>query len=83
MASKRASRIALPGRVAALESKVAQLERELEALKPRPRAAKPVAAPVPRGPRCPGCSLPVEPGAKGTCPWCGFVFDAAGAPRRR
>jgi hypothetical protein len=61
---------------------VARLETELEALRPKPREVKPAVV-VPRGPRCPGCSLPVEPGAKGTCPWCGFVFETAKARRRR
>lgn len=35
-------------------------------------------------PRCPGCLLELPKGRKGeTCTWCGFVFAAVEAPRKR
>jgi hypothetical protein len=84
MAKRRSTRSAghgLPERLAVLEERVTRLERDLSAFAPRRREPAKVAPP--RGPRCPGCSLPVEAGARGTCPWCGFVFDTVPAARRR
>lgn len=79
---KRSKPRTLGVRVAELEARLAVLERELAALRPAP---KKTSAPEPErsGIRCPGCSLPVQSIARGTCPWCGFVFDAVRAPKRR
>jgi len=86
MAKRRSTRSAghalLPERLAVLEERVTRLERDLSALAPR-RRSEPVKVAPPRGPRCPGCSLPVEAHARGTCPWCGFVFETVPAVRRR
>ena len=79
---KRSKPKTLGARVAELEVRLACLERELAALRPAPKRVLP---PEPKRPgiRCPGCSLPVQSIARGTCPWCGFVFDAVRAPKRR
>ena len=81
--SKRSKRSAapVPKRLTALEQRVAVLEKELAVLKPKPK--EPPAPPKRTGPRCPGCSLPVDGVVHGTCPWCGFVFNTVPMARRR
>ena len=78
---KQTARAPLPDRLAALEERVSALEKELAALRPPPK--EPPRPPKRTGPRCPGCSLPVTTVARGTCPWCGFVFEAVCAAKRR
>lgn len=78
---RRTPRASAQARLSALEERVAALEKELVALRPPPKQPPP--PPKRSGPRCPGCSLPVEPNAKGNCPWCGFVFAAARKADRR
>lgn len=76
---KRAKRTTPAGRLAALEARVAVLEKGLAQLRPPP-PEEPEPAPK-QGPRCPGCSLPIE-SERGTCPWCGFVFGAVAGFKR-
>lgn len=81
MATSKRTKRSASARLAALEQRVADLEREVTALKPPPK--EPPKPPKRTGPRCPGCSLPVDSMARGTCPWCGFVFDTMPRARRR
>jgi hypothetical protein len=83
----------LAARIEALEDRVRQLEVRVRgaAVAGRARVPGPVrqklAAPRtgsrPR-PRCPGCTLELPSGRKGTaCVWCGFQFDAVQSRKRK
>ncbi len=83
----------LAARIEALEDRVRQLEVRVRGAAVVGRVR--VSAPVPRKtaaprassrpqPRCPGCTLELPPGRKGSaCVWCGFQFDAVQSRKRK
>ena len=85
-------RARLEARIEDLELRVKLLEARvrsttLQARRPTPAELRAIKSREARRsrmrPRCPGCTLELPPGRKGTsCVWCGFQFDAVSGKLR-